>query len=384
MFQIVNDRALLGGKPVAFVPSPNAGGRMRPRIVVIHDTAGTTAAGAISWFQNPRSKVSAHFVVERDGSVTQMVECDIAAWHAGKSSYRGTANCNAFSVGIEIVNPGLLLPRSGRLFHYSGKASWSPSECVAHRPPTQAKNPPHGTGETWWLPYTAAQLKAVEGLVRALAIAYPSIVDVVGHYEISPRRKVDPGPHFDLDRLRAILADREEPDPNVVAVAQTELARLGYFPGAADGIMGPRTEAALMSFQKENGLPITGAIDRVTFARLDDIDAKPMPNAAREEATKEDVKAAGSETMTEASAVKRGTEVAGVVEAANATSQILTQIETAKDTGDRTSSIIDWLASPAGFKSLATLLVLGGIWYAANRVEWARVRDYIRGANLGR
>ena len=105
---------------------------------------------------------------------------------------------------------------------------------------------------------------------------------------------------------------------------------------------------------------------------------------AREEATKEDVKAAGSETMTEASAVKRGTEVAGVVEAANATSQILTQIETAKDTGDRTSSIIDWLASPAGFKSLATLLVLGGIWYAANRVEWARVRDYIRGANLGR
>jgi N-acetylmuramoyl-L-alanine amidase len=380
MFQIVNDRAVLSGLPVAFVPAPksNVGGRIRPRIVVIHDTAGTTAAGAVSWFQNPRSKVSAHFVVERDGTVTQMVACDIAGHHAGKSSYRGTPNCNTFSVGIEIVSPGMLYADGPvcRSRWIAGK-TWPLSECA------EVDSKPHG-GRAWWHHYTPKQVQAVEGLIRALAIAYPSIVDVVGHYEISPRRKVDPGPHFDLDRLRAILADREEPDPNVVAVAQIELARLGFFPGKADGIMGPRTEAALMSFQKENGLPITGTIDRVTFARLDDVDAKPMPNAAREEATKEDVKAAGSETMTEASAVKRGTEVAGVVEAANATSQILTQIETAKDTGDRTSSIIDWLASPAGFKSLATLLVLGGIWYAANRVEWARVRDYIRGANLGR
>jgi N-acetylmuramoyl-L-alanine amidase len=378
MFQIVNDRAVLSGRPVAFVPSPNVGGRIRPRIVVIHDTAGTTAAGAVSWLQSKASKVSAHFVVDRDGAVTQMVECDIAAHHAGKSSYRGTPNCNTFSVGIEIVSPGMLYADGpvARSRWIAGK-TWPLAEC------TEIDSKAHG-GRAWWLHYTPAQLKAVEGLVRALAISYPSIVDVVGHYEISPRRKVDPGPHFDLERLRAILADREEPDPNVVAVAQTELARLGYFPGKADGIMGPRTEAALMSFQKENGLPITGAIDRVTFARLDDIDAKSMPNAAREEATKEDVKAAGSETMAGATLVKRGTEVGGVVEAANATSQILTQIETAKDTSDRTSTIIDWLMSPAGSKSAITLALFALVWLAANKIEWARVRDYMRGINLGR
>lgn len=378
MFQIVNDRLVIGGRPATYVPSPHHGGRIRPRIVVIHDTAGTTAAGAISWFQNPRSKVSAHFVVERDGAITQMVDCDVAAWHAGRSSYKGQPNCNAFSVGIEIVNPGRLVSDGivARSQWIPG-ATWPAAGCVA------LTSDRHG-GAGWWLPYTPQQLKAVDQLVRALAIAYPSIVDVVGHYEISPGRKIDPGPHFDLARLRAILADREEPDPDVVAVVQRELARLGYFPGGVDGVMGPRTEAALMSFQKENGLPITGDIDKATFARLDDEDAKPMPTAAREGATKDDVKAAGSETMTEAAAVKRTSELGMAVETMNAGGQILTQIEQAKDTGDRTSTIIDWLVSPAGFKSVLTLGFLALIWFAANKIEWARVRDFVLGRNLGR
>lgn len=377
MFQIVNDRLIVGGRPAAFVPSPHHGGRIRPRVVVIHDTAGTTAAGAISWFQNPRSKVSAHFVVDRDGTVTQMVECDVKAWHAGRSSYRGTPNVNDFSIGIEIVNPGLLYPRDGRVWHYAFKQSWALGE-VQH-----IDSKPHG-GVGFWLPYTPAQLKAVEQLVRALAIAYPSIVDVVGHYEISPRRKVDPGPHFDLDRLRKILADREEPDTGTVEDAQEALASLGYFAGAIDGVVGPLTEAALLSFQHENGLPTTAKLDDATLQRLSDPRAKPLPIPSREDATKEDVAAAGSETMTQAAVVKRGAEFSGALEATNAVSQVLDQVEQARDTGDRTSAVLDWLMSPAGIKSAATLAVIGGIWYAANRVQWARVRDYITGANLGR
>ncbi len=377
MFQIVHDRLVVGGRPAAFVPSPHHGGRIRPRVIVIHDTAGTTAAGAISWFQSERSKVSAHFVVERDGAVTQMVECDVKAWHAGKSSYRGTPNVNDFGVGIEIVNPGLLFPRNGRVWHYTFKQSWALGEV------TLADSKPHG-GEGWWLPYTAEQLKAVERLVRALAIAYPSIVDVVGHYEISPGRKVDPGPHFDLDRLRAILADREEPDTGTVADAQDALAGLGYFAGSLDGVMGPLTEAAILSFQHENGLAKTAKLDAATLEWLTDPRAKSLPIPAREDATKDDVKAAGSETMTQAAVVKRGAEVSGALEATNAVSQILTQAEQAKDTSDRSVAMIDWLASPAGIKSAVTLLVIGAIWFAANRIEWARVRDFVLGKNLGR
>lgn len=378
MFQIVNDRALLGGKPVAFVPSPHHGGRIEPEIIVVHDTAGTTAAGAVSWFQNPRSKVSAHVVVERDGTVTQMVEFDLRAWHCEPATYKGRKRPNGFSIGIEIVNPGMLYADGPvcRSRWIAGK-TWPLAECV------QIDSKAHG-GQGFWLPYTPAQLMAVEGLVRALAIAYPSIIDVVGHYEISPRRKVDPGPHFDLDRLRAILADREAPDSGTVEWAQDALAGLGYFPGGIDGAAGPRTRAAILAFQDQNRLPLTGKLDAATVELLTDPRAKEMPLGSREEATKEDVKAAGSETISGTTVVKRSTELQGAVEMTNAVGQVLTRVEDAKTTGDRTAAIADWLTSPAGMKSVVTLLICAAVWYAANRVEWARVRDYIRGANLGR
>lgn len=377
MFQVVNDRLAKGRAAVPFVPSPNHGGRIRPRIVVIHDTAGTTAGGAISWFANPRSRVSAHFVVGRDGAVTQMVECDVRAWHCEPATYKGQPRPNAFSIGVEIVNPGLLRLKDGRCYDWTGRNSWPASECV------EIDSRPHG-GRHWWLPYTGEQIRAVDQLVRALAIAYPSIIDVVGHYEIAPARKVDPGPHFDLDRLRAILGDRHEPDTATVIAAQEALRDLLYFPGTVDGVLGAYTERAIMSFQKENGLPVTGALDAATLAMLTDPRAKPMPTGERETATKDDVKAAGSATMSEAAAVKRSSELGIAIESMNATSSVLTRIEEARATGDRAATLFDWLFSPAGLKSAATIIVLSAIWVAANRIEWTRVRDFVLGRNLGR
>src|SRR5689334_6576404 len=104
---IVDDRVRVDGAPVPFVESPNtSGARMEPTLLVLHDTAGSTAAGAVAWFKNSASTVSAHLVVERDGSITQCVEFDRVAWHTGKSSWRGKANCNGYAIGIEIANPG--------------------------------------------------------------------------------------------------------------------------------------------------------------------------------------------------------------------------------------------------------------------------------------
>jgi AmpD protein len=109
-------------------------------------------------------RVSAHFLVRRDGQVLQFVDCDRRAWHAGRSHWRGRDACNDHSIGIELE--GL-------------------------------------EGES----FEAAQYTAVARLLRALAARYP-VDEAVGHEDIAPGRKSDPGPGFDWPRLRRVLRRR--------------------------------------------------------------------------------------------------------------------------------------------------------------------------------
>ena len=109
-------------------------------------------------------RVSAHFLIRRDGSVLQFVSCDDRAWHAGVSSWRGRERCNDFSIGIELE--GL--------------------EGLAFDEP---------------------QYRTLASTLRALRLRYP-VVEVVGHEHVAPDRKHDPGPGFDWTRLRALLRRR--------------------------------------------------------------------------------------------------------------------------------------------------------------------------------
>lgn len=91
---------------ISWVPSPNY--NMRPSrrmdMIVVHSTASSKLTGVISWFQNPTAYVSAHYTVDKDGSVVQMVKDEFRAWHAGESQWQGEYDCNDFSLGIELVN----------------------------------------------------------------------------------------------------------------------------------------------------------------------------------------------------------------------------------------------------------------------------------------
>ena len=111
--------------------------------------------------------VSAHVLITRDGALTQYVPFTQRAWHAGPSSYCGRSACNDFSVGIEL----------------------------------------EGTDE---LPYTSEQYIALAKLIAALRRSYPSLrtAEVVGHSDIAPGRKTDPGPAFDWAALRRLLMER--------------------------------------------------------------------------------------------------------------------------------------------------------------------------------
>ena len=197
MFDIVNGRLTIAGKAAPFVRTPNQGGRLEPTLIVLHDTAGRLAKGSsVAWLCNPKAKASAHLVVERDGSVTQLVEFDRVAWHAGQSSWRGRSGCNAFAIGIEIVNPGKLTGTPKKATAWFGE-SYGAEFGIA-----RASTSIHGNG--CWMPYTEDQLRTVERLIAALAREYP-IGEVVAHHDISPARKVDTTPLMDWPRMRAVL-----------------------------------------------------------------------------------------------------------------------------------------------------------------------------------
>ena len=110
------------------------------------------------------SRVSAHFLIRRDGSLIQFVPCIRRAWHAGESRWRGRERCNDFAVGVEV----------------------------------------EGTDTA---SYESAQYAMLARLTRALLRRYP-IAAIVGHQDIAPGRKTDPGPAFDWDRYRRLVVGR--------------------------------------------------------------------------------------------------------------------------------------------------------------------------------
>lgn len=183
------------------------------RLLVLHYTAmGPGAEARDFMLLSPREKqarleapgpvyASAHVVVDRDGSVWQIVPFDRQARHAGVSRWRGLESVNRWSIGIEIANWGWLDRYADGTF---GRA-----ETPRFRPDQVVLGPmPHDGTEKGWEPYPEPQLRAVEAVVRAVLHAYPGIVDVVGHQDVAPGRKFDPGPAFPMPRFRSLLGSR--------------------------------------------------------------------------------------------------------------------------------------------------------------------------------
>jgi len=187
---------LLINDDIKFVQSPNHSGEYNPGdldTIIIHYTAGSSASSSIKTLCDPAVKASAHFVIGRDGSVTQLVKLDTIAWHAGASQYNGRIGFNKYSIGIEIDNAGLLEKRGDKYFSWFGK-EYSESEVLeaVHRNQQSPK---------YWQRFTEQQIEKVEQICKLLIPAY-NIKQVLGHEEISPGRKIDPGPAFPLDKMR--------------------------------------------------------------------------------------------------------------------------------------------------------------------------------------
>lgn len=195
------------GHQVRYIPTPNRGGKIKPTGLVMHHTAsGITPAGDISWLTDRSSSASSHLVIDRHGEITQLCPFNVKAWHAGRSRWKGRSNCNNFTIGIEVDNPGGLQKRGDG--SYSGIGGPYSAEDVV-----EATSPQHGSFR-YWLAFPEAQLSAVAGAAVAIWRAY-QLEDLVGHYDISPGRKTDIGPHFPMQSLRGLCEGRNDVEPTI-------------------------------------------------------------------------------------------------------------------------------------------------------------------------
>lgn len=201
---------------VAWKPARAVGAPLeRVRAIVAHDTAGLCGNGSsVRWFQDPACTVSAHFVIDREGRVTQCVSLNNRAMHAGESVWTFQAGdtvryLNSCTIGIELENPGRLI-RSGDACHliYPGNKvvqSWPVAECM------EMETLEHGRG--WWLPYSEAQIASLILVATFLTEHFADCNEIIGHWQISPGRKVDPNPLFPWQRVvDSVLTPSAAPD----------------------------------------------------------------------------------------------------------------------------------------------------------------------------
>ena len=195
-----------------FAPSKDVGGTLDDlRFIVMHYTAGGEGTATRDYMlKSPQEKggntgklvyASAHLLIDRDGAIWQIVPFDKKARHAGESQWKGLTSLNQYSIGIEIANYGWLDRQGDGSFKRPETSRFKAKDVTIGRMPG-------GTEEKGWENYTAEQLASVEAATLALLDHYPAIREIVGHQEIAPGRKFDPGPAFPLQRFKNLVLGR--------------------------------------------------------------------------------------------------------------------------------------------------------------------------------
>ncbi len=188
-------------------------GSLPPELIVMHYTASYEGQSPVQTFLNPSSKASAHFVVDVNGAITQLVSIRDDAWHVGGGVWNGRDNVNHFAVGIEIVNPGYHVKTAAGTYLDWQHAPVPAAKLAPFHGMTEAPDPWVGSGQFYWANFPELQLAAVQQLARALLTSYPTIKEIVGHRDVDTvrQRKVDPGPAFPMKRYQALLTKRSVP-----------------------------------------------------------------------------------------------------------------------------------------------------------------------------
>jgi len=214
------------------VPSPNFNARdpsAQPRLIVLHYTGMVSAQEALARLCDPGSEVSAHYMIDEDGELTQLVHETKRAWHAGRAYWAGERDINSASIGIELVNPG------------------------------------HAYG---YRPFPKQQITTLKGLLHDLFRRWslpPSCL--LGHSDIAPTRKQDPGEYFPWHEL----ADE----------------RLGLWPEPLASERGPIAPGEAYDLLRKIGYECPEMDDNICLAALHAFQRHYHPEALMDEETPE-------------------------------------------------------------------------------------------------
>lgn len=205
--KIVNHRLCKNdGTPYDFARSPNQSGVINPEYLIMHYTAGRSAQSSVNWLVSPNAKASAHLVIGADGSITQLVAFNRKAWHAGRSQWAGRSGVNSFSIGIELDNPGVLTRRGSSWF-----TTWGDRVDDENVIEAIHKN---GGELRGWHAYNADLLEAAASVANLLVQRY-GLKEVLGHEDVAPGRKTDPGPAFPMDSFQSRVLGRQDDEPEI-------------------------------------------------------------------------------------------------------------------------------------------------------------------------
>jgi len=217
-------------------PSPNYNERKQGKAIgmlVMHYTGMRDAEAALKRLTDPEAQVSSHYLIDEGGKVYQLVDEQRRAWHAGVSYWAGERDINSVSIGIELVNPG------------------------------------HEFG---YRPFPDAQMTALIDLSHGILARHKiSPARVLGHSDVAPARKIDPGELFDWQRLAKAGVGRwpvQQKGPGDAASVRGALAKIGY-EVSADGVKDKVTTQSLAAFQRRfRPAKIDGIADEETCAML--------------------------------------------------------------------------------------------------------------------
>ncbi|MGH7032083.1 MAG: N-acetylmuramoyl-L-alanine amidase [Stellaceae bacterium] len=219
-------------------PSPNHDRRSEPAridMLVLHYTGMQSAEAALDRLCDRRARVSAHYVIDESGVIWRLVPEAQRAFHAGLSCWQGERDLNFVSIGVEIVNPG------------------------------------HEWG---YRPFPQAQMSALESLCAEILLRHPIPPSrIVGHSDIAPDRKTDPGELFDWPRLAragiGLWPEPRQPKPKAASdrlQVAAQLAAIGYCTAPASEVL------ALAAFQRRfRPARIDGVVDSETAARITEV-----------------------------------------------------------------------------------------------------------------
>ncbi len=238
-----------------YIRSPNTtGAPITPKFLVMHFTAHHLASSAINWFQMQKSRVSCHLILDRDGSLTQMLPFNTVGWHVGESYWKGHSGLNNNSIGIENVNygacdrmvDGLVQPRRG-------DAGFDPQVWGKPNDWLYASHPLEPHIKRYWQRYTDEQLAALD-LITPLLVDHYKLREVVGHEEVAtPQgRKTDPGPAFPLRYYKQFADFRNAGGGGTYTVVADELNLRGG-PGPEYAIISKLTRGTAVKVLKVEG-----------------------------------------------------------------------------------------------------------------------------------